>query len=169
MSRIRQAVFTALEKYAGIIRPNDKGWDVLEVGIAGDPKPGGNFLKFGQGNNYKTLDLLREYDPDIVADICDTKLEALWDLIILSQTLEHVKYPHKAIKECFRLLRNGGYLIVDIPFQWEYHAEPQFDDYWRASHKGLRLWLEEAGFTIKVISLLDDLLATALVRKELNG
>lgn len=166
VSEIRELVFQSMDHYREILNPDNKGWKVLEVGIAGDPKPGGNYKNFGQGNDYVTMDFESIYEPDIVADICENSLRGgQWDLIIISQTLEHVKYPKKAVEECYRLLKSNGLLIADCPFYWPYHAEPEFGDYWRLSDTGLNILLEDAGFVVKELALLRGILATSLTQK----
>lgn len=157
-----------MNKYKHMLEP--KGWDILDVGTAGDPprpdgKPGGNYPFFGEGNNYKTADVLAEYDPDYVEDICKTSFKKdTWDLIILSQTLEHVYTPHTAIIECYRILRPGGYLIVDAPWEYRYHPEPGFDDYYRYSSSCLKRMTTDIGFKL-IDSDQTQLLSTVLVKK----
>lgn len=166
ISDVRKLTVESMAFYGDILNILNGNKNVLEVGIAGDEKPGGNYKYFGVGNNYKTMDNVALFRPDIVADICDTKLESdSWDLIILSQTLEHVKDPQGAISECYRLLRGGGHLIVDCPFYYPYHAEPEFGDYWRVSDAGMKLLLFNAGFEVTRCVLKDMILTTALGRK----
>jgi len=165
-SEIRKSIFKIMEHYKRLIHPENKKWKVLEVGIDGDPKPGGNYKYFGIGNDYKTLDILKRVNPDIVADICDTQLpKEKWDLIILSQTLEHIFDFNSAIKECYRLLKPGGFFIVDCPFIYPYHATEGYDDYWRISHTAMKRLLEEAGFEFGKTSSVNDLLTSAMVRR----
>jgi ubiquinone/menaquinone biosynthesis C-methylase UbiE len=38
-----------------------------------------------------------------------------FNTIFLLDTLEHLKYPEKTIKECFRILKKNGKLIVAVP------------------------------------------------------
>lgn len=129
MTPLRQEVTKFIEYWVSKIEPQK----ILEVGIAGDEKPGGNY-KYFKGKDYKTLDIDPRYQPDYIADICDTKLPAeSFDLIILSQTIEHIFDKEKAVTECYRLLKEGGHLIVDCPWEYPYHAADDFDDYWRIS------------------------------------
>ena len=165
-SEVRQSVFEAMEHYKRLITPDNRGWRVLEVGIDGDQSPGGNYKYFGVGNDYKTLDILERLRPDFVADICDTKLNGdEWDLIIMSQTLEHIFNFKKAIKECYRLLKKGGFLIVDCPFEYPYHGVADYEDYWRMSHKALQKLLNDTGFEFGKVAMFNNILATALARK----
>jgi len=165
-SEMREIVWKAMEHYKRKLKPENRGWNVLEVGIDGDPKPGGNYKYFGVGNNYKTLDILERVNPDIVADICDSKLSAnKWDLIILSQTLEHIFDFRAAIKECFRLLKPGGFLIIDCPFYYPYHGVSGYDDYWRISPTAMKILLEEVKFNFGKTVLFSEILTSAMVRK----
>lgn len=165
-SEIREKIFKTMERYRRKINPDNKQWKVLEIGIDGDAKPGGNYRLFGIGNDYKTMDILERVKPDIVADICDSGLpDNEWDLIIFSQTLEHVFDFKKALKECHRLLKPGGFLIVDCPFMWKYHGQYDYDDYWRISHKALQILLNEIGFEYGNCELIDGILTSAIARK----
>jgi len=169
-SEMRKAIFGAMEHYKRILKPNNKGWKVLEVGIDGDPKPGGNYKYFGIGNDYKTLDIIERENPDIVADICDTKLpKEEWNLIILSQTIEHIFDFKAAIKECYRLLKSGGFLIIDCPFFYPYHGvagKEGYGDYWRISHTAMKILVEEVGFEYGKVANFNEILTSAMVRKK---
>ncbi len=162
-SEIRERVWCTMERYSNIIVT--KGKKVLEVGIAGDPKPGGNYNYFGKdAKQYKTLDNVSDFQPDFVQDICGTDFEdESWDIIILSQTLEHIPDMWMATSECHRILKSNGYLIVDAPFTWPYHAEPEFGDYWRVTPDGMKHLLQE--FSSVDTNLSDNILTTAIARK----
>ena len=167
MSVIRQEIGQVMNAYREQLKPDNKNWKVLEVGIDGDPKPGGNFKRFGIGNTYETLDILKRVQPTYVADIQDTKLKKeKFDLIICIQTLEHLYSPKKAIKEIFRLLKKGGYAILDNPWIYEYHPHPSYPDYWRISPTAMKKMMQEAGFEIMECKL-GKLLVHALGRKPI--
>jgi SAM-dependent methyltransferase len=147
------------------LNPDDKGWKILEVGIDGDEKPSGNYQYFGKGNTWKTLDFLPELKPDYVADITDTKMpDSEWDLIICSQTLEHVFDFKKAISEIYRMLKTEGYAILDSPFEYPYHGVEGYDDYWRISDTALCKLAKEAGFGVVDYGMMGPL-STGLFKK----
>lgn len=149
MTDLRAKVFESMEQYRQVLKPDNKGWKILEVGIAGDEKPSGNFKYFGKGNIWKTLDFMPQLKPDYVADITDTKLpDNEWDLIICSQTLEHVFHFQKAVSEIFRMLKAEGCAILDCPFEFPYHGETDFDDFWRMTDTALVRVAREAGFGV---------------------
>jgi len=57
------------------------------------------------------------------------------DTILSSQVLEHVPDPHAYLRECRRLLRPEGRLIISVPMQWRHHEEPY--DFLRFTRFGL--------------------------------
>jgi len=66
-------------------------------------------------------------------------------LVILEQVLEHVRQPHQALFNALAMLRPGGSLLVTTPFLSKVHPHPP--DLYRWTEEGLRILLEEAGFT----------------------
>ena len=83
--------------------------------------------------DYKILDPVPDYNPDIVGDIhalpfADNSQEA----IICKSVLEHVENPIQAVNEMYRVLQPGGYCFIYVPFLYYYHAERgYYKDYWR--------------------------------------
>ncbi len=124
-----------------------KGYSVLDIGIAGDPRPSGWYNLWGRRANqdlYHTLDIDKRLEPTIVGDITKrTPIDdSTYDLVICSQTLEHLWDFRAAIAEIYRITRNVA--IIDVPFVYKYHREP--NDYWRFSKEAMHRLLEEAGF-----------------------
>ena len=63
--------------------------------------------------------------PNILADICQIPLEAeSIDKVLCCEVLEHLEEPQKAIKEIYRVLKQGGELILSVPFLFPIHADP---------------------------------------------
>ena len=112
MSAVRAEIAKVMQEYRELLKPDDKNWRVLEVGIDGDPPPGGNYRRFGTGNRYETLDILARVKPTYVADIQGTKLEKeMFDIIICIQTLEHLYSPKKQSKKCLDCLKKEDMLF----------------------------------------------------------
>ena len=165
MSEIRELIFKQMDHYRDILQPDDKGWDVLEIGIDGDEKPSGNYKVFGKGNNWKTMDKLSRLNPDYVEDIetyLPISLLAEFDLVICSQTLEHTLNIDMALASLMALSR--GYVIIDLPFMWEYHGQPDYDDYWRMSHTALIARLRE--FECIECSIVNNILTSGLFKSH---
>jgi SAM-dependent methyltransferase len=65
------------------------------------------------------------------------------DVVLCSQVLEHVEDPAQAVRELFRVLRPGGWLLLTTHGAYYYHPRPA--DYWRWTHTGLEKVLRDNG------------------------
>jgi len=77
-------------------------------------------------------------------------LDASMDVVLTTETLEHVLEPAVFLMEARRVLRDGGRLILTVPFAVRWHYVPH--DYWRFTPSSLRSLLERAGFTDVVVN-----------------
>jgi SAM-dependent methyltransferase len=66
------------------------------------------------------------------------------DVVLSTQVLEHVESPEIYLRECQRVLRIGGLLILSTHGHWPFHPTPH--DHWRWTHSGLTRLVEDAGF-----------------------
>jgi SAM-dependent methyltransferase len=66
------------------------------------------------------------------------------DVILCTETLEHVPDPSVFLAEAARCLRPGGWLLLTVPFAARWHYIPH--DYWRFTPSGLQRLLGAAGF-----------------------
>jgi SAM-dependent methyltransferase len=71
------------------------------------------------------------------------------DLVLATETLEHVPDPPAFLEQARRVLRPGGRLIITTPFAARWHYIPH--DYWRFTPSSLRQLLERAGFESVVV------------------
>jgi SAM-dependent methyltransferase len=67
-----------------------------------------------------------------------------YDCVLSTQVLEHVEDPDAYLRECHRVLRPGGRLILTTHGLFEDHGCPY--DYWRWTVYGLKRLVERAGF-----------------------
>jgi SAM-dependent methyltransferase len=72
--------------------------------------------------------------------------DAGFDAVLSSQVLEHVTDPATYLRECVRVLRPGGRLLLSTHGIMVYHPDP--DDYWRWTCAGLRRAVEDAGLRV---------------------
>jgi SAM-dependent methyltransferase len=66
------------------------------------------------------------------------------DSIISLSVLEHLCEPQLMLNEGFRILKKGGSIILQVPWQWWVHEAPH--DYFRYTPYGLKYLFERAGF-----------------------
>lgn len=90
-------------------------------------------LPYVEKVDYKIMDPVPDYNPDIVGDIHNLPFENnSKEAILCLAVLEHVENPIKAMDELHRVLKPGGKLLIYVPFLYYYHAhEGYYGDYWR--------------------------------------
>ena len=66
------------------------------------------------------------------------------DVVVSFSVLEHLHNPLQFLTEAFRILKDDGFLILQVPWQWWIHEEPH--DYYRFTPFGLEYLLSKAGF-----------------------
>lgn len=68
-----------------------------------------------------------------------------FDVVICEQVLEHVSQPFIAVQTLYKLVKPSGTFIVNTPFLIKLHG--MLEDYWRFTPSGMRVLLENSGFT----------------------
>jgi SAM-dependent methyltransferase len=81
-----------------------------------------------------------------------------FDSAICVAVLEHLEEPEKALRECHRVLKQGGSAIFTVPFIWHLHEEPR--DFYRYTKYGLRYLFEKTGFEILELKALSGFWVT---------
>ncbi len=69
-----------------------------------------------------------------------------YDTVLSTQVLEHIKEPDLYLRECHRLLRPRGELILTTHGQFEEHGCPY--DFQRWTCRGLEVLVEQSGFEV---------------------
>jgi SAM-dependent methyltransferase len=77
-------------------------------------------------------------------DICTSRLDRQFDVVIADQIWEHLAEPEAAARNVLAMLKPGGYFVIATPFMIRVHGAP--DDYSRWTQNGLRRLLASAGF-----------------------
>jgi SAM-dependent methyltransferase len=72
--------------------------------------------------------------------------DASYDAVLSSQVLEHVPRPDAYLRECARILKAGGELILTTHGMFEEHGCPH--DFTRWTSKGLEELVSKCGFQI---------------------
>jgi SAM-dependent methyltransferase len=139
----RKALFNGIKKHASHIEGN-----ILDVGCG--KKPYKNLFNY---KSYIGLDIENEghdhtnEDIDVYYDgnkfpFSDKQFES----IIANQVFEHVFNPNDFLKECYRVLKNDGKLLLTVPFVWDEHEQPY--DFGRYSSFGIISILKEHNFEV---------------------
>ncbi len=132
---------------------------------------------YGRFKKLNNLDYLCGdlYSPlaDIKFDLHDIPLEDnLFDVILCNHVLEHVEDDHRCMQELYRVLKPGGFAILQVPIDYtrgETYQDPSITSpedrekhFWQKDH--LRLYgrdypqkLEAAGFKVKEVNLAGDM------------
>ena len=67
-------------------------------------------------------------------------------LAVCGSCLEHCRNPHRLVEEIFRVLRPGGWVLLNAPMVWRVHRYPI--DCFRILPDGMAALLELAGFDV---------------------
>jgi len=82
------------------------------------------------------------------------------DIVWSIQVLSNTSNPPDYLKECFRILKPGGKLLLSTHGHWQYKPDPV--DYGRWTSSGLKLELEKTGFSLIESKGMMGLLSTSL-------
>lgn len=161
---IEEMALQAMKYFAGTLKPKGKGWDILEINANGVREL---FPLFGEGNNYKCASLVNTAGVDYHINRPDMSIlteieDSAYDLVIHTLTLQTTWGFDKSIKECYRILKPGGFLLINCPWMCENRGE---NDYWRISHNALSMILDGAGFSNGRVAMWNDVLTSGIARK----
>ena len=114
-------------------------------------------LNIGAGNtnihpNIKNLELKAGSNIDYVGSATNIPcVDNEFDLVIAQEVLEHINDPRKAVEEIHRVLKQGGYFYLQLPFIIGFHPCP--NDYWRFTHQGIQELLEHSKFKMSELKI----------------
>ncbi len=85
------------------------------------------FLRYAQ--TYTAVDWANsQHDsrPDIEANLSEPLPipSEVADTVVSLSVLEHLSEPQIMLNEAFRILRPGGYIVLEVPWQWQIHEAP---------------------------------------------
>ena len=72
--------------------------------------------------------------------------DGYYDVVVSSQTIEHVPKPWLWVREIARITRPGGLVYISTPNTIGYHPYPI--DCWRLWPDGMRAVMEDAGLSV---------------------
>lgn len=87
------------------------------------------------GKSYVGCDMREGVGVDKVLDLHHIDLpDATAGTVICLDTLEHVEFPHQALKELHRILKPHGVVVISSVMKFPIHDHPY--DYWRFTPEG---------------------------------
>lgn len=83
---------------------------------------------------------------DIIADLNGTLPidDQVADTVVSLSVMEHLCEPQLFLSEACRILKPGGFIVLQVPFMWWVHEAPY--DFFRYTRYGLQYMFEKAGF-----------------------
>lgn len=146
-----------------IPRNCDHKFLVLDIGCGEQPL---RSIVEGYGATYMSADITqnRTASVDFLVDITSPNVSKIiperYDLILLSEVLEHVQSPYLAMLNVKHLLKHNGRALVTTPFVWPLHEQPldyqRLTSFWFEKHVplvGLHIEIQEClGSPIDVLS-----------------
>lgn len=90
---------------------------------------------------YVGCDMRAGLGVDRILNLLDIDLpSASVGTVLCMDTLEHVEYPHIALKEIHRILTDNGIVVISSVMNWHIHNHPF--DYWRFTPEAFRSLLK---------------------------
>jgi SAM-dependent methyltransferase len=152
----RKYLFEFARQAASSVLP---GAAVLDAGAGKSP-----YKHLFTGAHYESADFC-QVDQKAYGDItyvCDlTHIpvpDEKYDLVLLTQVLEHIPEPMLVLQEIHRVLKPGGTLWLSAPLFFEEHDIPF--DFYRYTQYGLKHLLETTGFNIETLTWLEGYYGT---------
>lgn len=109
-------------------------------------------------------DSLHEIKADVIANLNERLLveSEVAETVLSLSVLEHLSEPQTMLNEAYRILKPGGTLVLQVPWQWWIHEAPH--DYFRYTPYGLRHMLKKAGFIDIVVEPQAGYFTTAVLK-----
>ena len=140
----------SIDELLGIVGTPPLGAKVLDIG-AGECPLRGKLESLGYA--YSSLDIEQNSHGSIhyVTRIDHDLPESLssvggFDLLILTEVLEHVPDWAKAFQNLPNLLKTGGHCIITTPFFYMLHEEPY--DFWRPTDHAIKYFSDSNGLEV---------------------
>ena len=118
---------------------------VLDAGAGRRP-----YKSIFDGTHYESTDMPGGFYPephDFECTLdCIPKPDGHYDVVLLTQVLEHVPDPKAVLYEIQRVLKPGGKLLLSVPFNAPLHGEPWH--FFQFTHYGIAQLAEEVGLKI---------------------
>jgi len=137
MSPERKASNALLKRWAATITG-----DVLSIGSSTDQDGAEKHYRdyFTAATSYTTSEVMPGCDLVLDVRSMPTVADESYDAVFVSGVLEHVDDLWAAVRECYRIVKRGGLLLLGVPFRQKIHRAPQ--DFWRFTEYAVRYLLK---------------------------
>lgn len=107
---------------------------------------------------------IHDTKADIIADLNKPLpiASGVADAIVSLSVMEHLCEPQLMLNEAFRILKPGGSIVLQVPWQWWIHEAPY--DFFRYTPYGLQYMFDKAGFTNVVVEPQAGFFTTAILK-----
>jgi SAM-dependent methyltransferase len=135
-----QSMTEALQQIVQVLPPPGLVGDVGSQNINGDYRG----VVTGLGYDYLGIDITAGPNVDVVmqSDLWLPFADQTFDIVISGQMLEHCRRPDVIVDEMGRVLKVGGFLVLNTHTSFPEHRFPK--DYWRFMADGLEELLKRA-------------------------
>lgn len=123
----------------------DAGAVVLDAGAGRRP-----YKYIFDGTNYESTDMpggfySQPHDFECTLDSIP-RPDSYYDVVLLTQVLEHVPNPSSVLDEVQRILKPGGKLLLSVPLNGPLHGEPWH--FFQFTHYGIAQLSDEAKLNV---------------------
>jgi hypothetical protein len=105
---------------------NITNYYIVDIGLTGYAK------HFKYNVTMETIDIDPTNSPTYICDITKNNSNIIssnkYDITIITEVLEHTEHPIDALYECYRITKNGGYIIITNPLNFRIHG-PLYDNF----------------------------------------
>ena len=112
-------------------------------------------------------DINKKHNPDILLDVANMKQikNNSIDVVNAIELFEHVEKIEQGLKECYRVLKKNGTMILSVPFLYPIHADPY--DFQRWTKRKWKLELKKVGFKIQKIEIMGRFFTVSMEYQKL--
>ena len=104
---------------------------VLDIGGKKKNKRGQFRPPLDQVESWEYVNIDPSTDPDYLCSADDIPVpNGSYDMVLMTEVLEHLEKPVEVLKEAYRILKPGGEIIITMPFLWAVHADPEDFQRW---------------------------------------
>lgn len=129
-----------LDSFLGVFLANARGL-LIDLGGKKRGRHGSFKPEDFKAVKWININIAMESNPQVAADVCALPIrDGCTDLVLCTETLEHLRDPLRCIHESLRILKPGGTLLLSVPFLYPVHADPF--DFQRFTGDGLRAMLQ---------------------------